>query len=137
MYLYWMVSYKIPDLYFNWDLLQCLLIIHELLFVVNSWLRHPRIRENWKTVTAAFLLFVAGIGMCEFQLSLSHMWYVMHALFLLNLFLFQFCTYKQDVIYNIYQCILGKEAQWSQQQGLCRVFTREVYYGYCLLRFRN
>lgn len=26
------------------------------------WLRHPRIRENWKTVTAAFLLFVAGIA---------------------------------------------------------------------------
>ena len=43
-----------------------------LLFAVNSWLRHPRIRENWKTVTAAFLLFVAGIGMCEFQLSLCH-----------------------------------------------------------------
>jgi len=34
-----------------------------------SWLRHPRIRENWKTVTAAFLLFVAGIGMkIRFQL---------------------------------------------------------------------
>ena len=31
---------------------------------VNSWLRHPRLRENWKTVTAAFLLFVAGVGMC-------------------------------------------------------------------------
>ncbi|XP_068749997.1 uncharacterized protein [Montipora capricornis] len=26
------------------------------------WLRHPRIRENWKTVTAAFLLFVSGIA---------------------------------------------------------------------------
>ncbi|XP_027049225.1 transmembrane protein 134-like isoform X2 [Pocillopora damicornis] len=26
------------------------------------WLRHPRIKENWKTVTAAFLLFVAGIA---------------------------------------------------------------------------
>ena len=29
---------------------------------LGSWLRHPRIKENWKTVTAAFLLFVAGIG---------------------------------------------------------------------------
>ena len=34
---------------------------------VHSWLRHPRIRENWKTVTAAFLLFVAGIGKCQYM----------------------------------------------------------------------
>ncbi|XP_073258153.1 uncharacterized protein [Porites lutea] len=26
------------------------------------WLRHPKIKENWKTVTAAFLLFVAGLA---------------------------------------------------------------------------
>lgn len=26
------------------------------------WLRHPKVKENWKTVTAAFLLFISGIG---------------------------------------------------------------------------
>ena len=34
---------------------------------VNSWLRHPKIKENWKTVTAAFLLFVAGLGMLDIE----------------------------------------------------------------------
>ena len=61
-----------------WLILRTFIIIiiiikHEKLcyvfFFYYSWLRHPRIRENWKTVTAAFLLFVAGIGMkIRFQL---------------------------------------------------------------------
>ena len=62
-----------------WLILRTFIIIiiiikHEKLcyvfFFYYSWLRHPRIRENWKTVTAAFLLFVAGIGMkIRFQVT--------------------------------------------------------------------
>ena len=39
---------------------------------VNSWLRHPKIKENWKTVTAAFLLFVAGLGMYAWYWESNH-----------------------------------------------------------------
>ena len=83
--------YVVP---FKWDLLAVFLITSFYLFV-NSWLRHPRIRENWKTVTAAFLLFVAGIGMYEF-----------HFQSLINYILFNACLEVQIKAYAFGECQL-------------------------------